>query len=71
MAEIAKVITGLVILAKYNDQGQTAHLQGAEHDIIYGPSLDENAQMSAQDHQALQEAGWHWDEEWESWAHFA
>lgn len=77
MASIAEVVEGLEILAKtasvpagLAEQGETdtrtAHVGGAEHDILYGPEAD----PSAEDVERLEELGWHRDSEVSCWARF-
>ena len=77
MASVAEVVEGLEILAKtasvpagLAEQGETdtrtAHLNGAGHDIICGPDAD----PSDEDKKRLDELGWHFDEECDSWSRF-
>lgn len=77
MASVAEVAEGLEILAKTarvprglaeqgETDGRTAYIGGAEHDIIWGP----DASPSDEDSTRLQEIGWHFDKETESWAIF-
>lgn len=77
MASIAEVVEGLEILAKtasvpigLAEQGETdrrtAHIGGANHDIIWGP----NAEPSEEDQARLEELGWHFDEESNCWSRF-
>lgn len=62
MDRASKVITGLVIMNKYDGVEISA-----EHDIIYaGPDED----MSKEDVKELEQLGWFFDEEYECWAHF-
>lgn len=77
MASVAQVVEGLEILAKtasvplgLAEQGETdtrtAHLGGAEHDVIWGPQAD----PSAEDRRRLEELGWHYDPSVDGWARF-
>lgn len=77
MASIAEVVEGLEILAKTasvprglaikgETDTRTAHLGGADHDIIWGPE----ANPSDADKKRLEEIGWHFDLETERWARF-
>lgn len=77
MASIAEVVEGLEILAKTAsvprglvDKGETdrrtAHLGGADHDIIWGPEAD----PSDDDKKRLGELGWHFCSENEVWSRF-
>jgi len=77
MASVAQVVEGLEILAKTADvprglaedgetDTRTAHLGGAEHDILWGPQ----ANPSEEDKQRLEELGWHYDVESNGWARF-
>ena len=77
MASIAEVVEGLEILAKTasvplglaekgeNDR-RTAHLGGADHDVIWGPDAD----PSDEDKTRLEQLGWHFDEELDCWSRF-
>jgi hypothetical protein len=77
MASIAEVVEGLEILAKTasvplglaekgeNDR-RTAHLGGADHDVIWGPDAD----PSDEDKTRLEQLGWHFDEELDCWSLF-
>jgi hypothetical protein len=77
MASVAQVVEGLEILSKTatvppglaetgETDTRTAHLGGAEHDILYGPQAD----PSLEDRQRLAELGWHYDVEVDGWARF-
>lgn len=77
MASIAQVVEGLEILAKtasvprgLAEKGETdrrtAHIGGANHDIIWGPDAD----PSDEDKARLEELGWHFDQESDCWARF-
>lgn len=75
MASIAEVVEGLEILAKtasvprgLAEKGETdtrtAHLGGADHDILWGPEAD----PSDEDKNRLHELGWHFDSQSECWS---
>lgn len=77
MASIAEVVEGLEILSKTANvprglaedgvtDRRTAHLGGAEHDILLGPQAD----PCVEDRNRLDELGWHYDSEFECWARF-
>lgn len=77
MASVAEVVEGLEILAKtasvprgLAENGETdtrtAHLGGANHDIIWGPEAD----PSDEDKKRLDELGWHFDSESDCWSRF-
>jgi hypothetical protein len=67
MATLNQVIKGLEILVKYSGDG--SHSICAEHDIIYaGPDVKED--LRDEDRKALEELGWHWAEDADSWARF-
>ena len=77
MASVAQVVEGLEILAKtasvpirLAEKGETdtrtAHLGGADHDILWGPEED----PSDEDKKRLDELGWHFDSESECWSRF-
>ena len=77
MASVAQVVEGLEILAKtasvpagLAESGETdtrtAHIGGAEHDILFGPEAD----PSVEDRNRLEELGWHYDSEVDCWARF-
>ena len=77
MASISEVVEGLEILAKtakvpagLAEKGETdtrtAHIGGANHDIIYGPDCD----PSPEDIKRLEELGWHVDSDTDCWSRF-
>ena len=77
MTTVAQVVEGLEILAKtasvpagLAESGETdtrtAHIGGAEHDILFGPEAD----PSVEDCNRLEELGWHYDSEVDCWARF-
>lgn len=66
MAKYRDIIGGLQILVKYRKDGEEAHFEGADHDIIF--SHDES--VSAEDKKQLEELGWFWSEEFDCWARF-
>lgn len=77
MASIKSIVEGLEILAKTAEvpaglaedgetDRRTAHIGGAEHDIIFGPEAD----PSAEDVERLEELGWHWSAEYDAWSLF-
>jgi hypothetical protein len=68
MATIRQVIDGLEILAKYGN-GAAQHVMG-EHDVIYGAEDVVRDTLTAEDAAAMKAAGWHWDDECESWSRF-
>lgn len=68
MATIRQVIDGLEVLAKHGD-GYGQHVMG-EHDVIYAAESVNRDTLSAEERVAMEAAGWHWDDETESWARF-
>lgn len=66
MATIQQVIDGLKVLSRY---GTDQHVYG-EHDVIYGGENVEKDTLNESERAAMEAAGWHWDEETESWARF-
>lgn len=61
MATISDVIKGLRIMAKYEKDGEEAHIGGAEHDIIFGCTTQpEDMDIVCQ--AELAEAGWFWSD---------
>jgi hypothetical protein len=70
MAKLSEVIEGLQILGKYIRGGLDSHDIGAGHDVICaGPDVDEDT-PSEGDRERLEELGWHYDDEYDSWACF-
>lgn len=60
---IEEIIEGLTILKAYGGD------VGADHDILFtGPYSQED--VTAQDAEALEELGWHWNDEYSAWGHF-
>lgn len=77
MASIKSIVEGLGILAKTAEvpaglaedgetDRRTAHIGGADHDIIWGPEAD----PSADDIERLEELGWHFSSECQVWSLF-
>jgi len=65
MAKMKKLVEAFEIFMKYNpDQW----LEGAEHDVIYGPAEDD-IEVSKEDLKRLSELGWFLDED-EGWKCF-
>lgn len=60
-----RIYDGLTILLKYDPEGDCA----AEHDVLYAGGGDPK-EMSPEDLAKLDELGWHWDEDLDSWAHY-
>lgn len=67
----SKIVEGLKILANYTIPGGLEKLSvEAQHDIIYcGPDIQQKS-VTQEDTKRLEELGWHYDEESESWAAF-
>lgn len=69
MATCKHVIEGLKLLAKYDPRGEDGDVC-AEHDIVCAcPDVTEDM-VSAEDAATLHALGWHWSEEFDSWARF-
>lgn len=77
MATIRDIVEGLEILAKtatvppgLAEKGETdrrtAHLAGADHDILFGPECN----PTEKDVESLKQLGWHFDEDEYLWARF-
>jgi hypothetical protein len=66
MARVSDVIQGLQIIQKYCRQD--VHLNGAEHDVIYAPDLDQP--MTEEDAAQMDALGWHLDDGAEVWARY-
>ena len=61
---IQKVIDGLTILMRHG----ATHAEG-QHDIIFaGPEL--STELTDEEKAKMEELGWHFDEETDSWAKF-
>jgi hypothetical protein len=69
MATVNEISEGLKILAKYADK-EDPSIGGAAHDVIFGPIYGEIENLSDEDRNRLEELGWHFDSEYESWSHF-
>ena len=57
MASIKDLIDGLTLLAKYEEKGNEAQINGADHDIIYGGG--EPLKWSEEDRARMDVLGWH------------
>ena len=59
-------LKGALIMAKYIDIDKDTILCGANHDIIYGPDIDElvDAGITEEDARALLDAGWMIEDEY-------
>ncbi|MHB1950225.1 MAG: hypothetical protein ACYCQK_01970 [Acidiferrobacteraceae bacterium] len=83
--KFSEMIEGLQILAKYEERGLEAPINGAEHDIVFAASGDfsdeefdqdddeyvlRDSRLTEADQARLVELGWHVDEDAESWAHY-
>ena len=66
MARLSDIIRGLQIIQRYCKD--SAHLGGAEHDMIYAPPLDRP--LSVDDERELTAFGWHVDDENDLWSHY-
>jgi hypothetical protein len=58
------VLAGLRVFNKYADKDIAA-----EHDIIYAGSCSPET-MPSDDLKILEDSGWNWDKELDSWYHF-
>ena len=58
------IVTGLLILLKYGEKDICA-----EHDIIYA-GHDLHEEMSDEDKETMEKAGWLWNDGLESYFHF-
>ncbi len=68
MAKLSTVIEGLKILQKYEGDDDLCAVR-AEHDVIYAGGPAGNA-FTAEDLVELEELGWHWDADVDSWRRF-
>ncbi len=66
MAKMKEIAEGLAILMKYDADGSVC----AEHDILAAAPDVRKDQVSAEDRAKLEELGWHWSSEADSWAAF-
>lgn len=67
VATYRNIINGLKLFAAI--EGEDAHVPGADHDVIYGPELEEG-QLTQEQLAQLEEWGWHLSEESGGWQHF-
>jgi hypothetical protein len=67
MARMAHLCEAFEIFMKYNP-GQW--LEGAEHDVIYGPAEDDLDGLTEEDKKKLLELGWNIDEGFGGWYHY-
>ena len=74
MASIRDVIAGLEVLAAHakpmggGAEGRDVHIGGAGHDVLCGPTLGK--ELTPVSKKILEEAGWHWDDEYDCWCRF-
>lgn len=68
MATAKQVIEGLQILSRYGDPQE--HDICAEHDIIYACPGVGPKDPSTEELQRLEDLGWFWDDQVDSWARF-
>ena len=71
MARVIDIIDGLRCLHSYSESENPDQdfLGGADHDIIYGPSVDPE-KMNPEDLENLERSGWFLSEEFDCWCHF-
>ena len=73
MASIREVVEGLTILSEYANPmasgktGLDVQIGGAEHDIIFGPDVVDLPESKRIE---LENLGWHFDSECDSWSRF-
>lgn len=67
-----RALEGLLIIAKYIDPKKKVILEGAGHDIIYGPSVDKiiDAGISEEDSVRLRQISWMIEKDTDSLACF-
>lgn len=65
MSKLQEIATGLQIIAKYGDR----HDVGAEHDVIMAGHIAAE-KMTNEDKKAMEDAGWLWSEEYDSYIIF-
>jgi hypothetical protein len=71
MASYADVIEGLEIFARLCKMGRSTHGILARHDVIYAGGIKRNGpeeDVPDEDRKRLDELGWYWDSDMESWA---
>lgn len=66
MSVMSDVAKGLNIFMKYDSEGQMT----TSHDVIFASSLGENDKLTPEELALLDEAGWFFDSEVDSWAKF-
>ncbi len=67
MATYKDVISGLELFA--SKVGSDKHLPGADHDVIFGPSLD--VSLTEEEQAKLEMWGWAKDGQYDCWRRFA
>jgi len=63
---MADVMTGLKILYRHDPDGDVC----AEHDVIYAGADADKDDLTEDETEQLDEAGWFWDDDNASWAVF-
>jgi len=67
MPRMTHLVEAFEIFMKYNpDQW----LEGADHDIIYGPGYDDLDGLTDEDEARLKKLGWHRHDDYGGWYHF-
>ncbi len=65
MNKLQEIAAGLQIIAKYGDR----HDVGAEHDVIMAGHIAAE-KMTEEDKKAMEDAGWSWSDEYDSYTVF-
>lgn len=69
---LAAIIEGLQLVAKYCEHGEeTQFAIEGQHDIIYARSDQTKEEWSEKDVKRMEELGWFWSNDAESWARHA
>jgi hypothetical protein len=67
MPSMKELVEAFEIFMKYNpDQW----LEGAEHDVIYGPAESDVDGLTDKDKERLDKLGWHIDKDFGGWYHY-
>jgi hypothetical protein len=57
---------GLAIFSKYLPEGKKGFIE-ADHDVIWAEGYEVTGQ---EDLDRLEELGWHWSDEYDTWTHY-
>ncbi|MHA2279651.1 MAG: hypothetical protein ACXAC5_01990 [Promethearchaeota archaeon] len=68
---LGQIVEGLQLVATYCENGlQTQYAVEGGHEIVYAKPDQHKKDWSSVDVKKMEELGWFWDEDYETWAMF-